>query len=96
MIDWQKKQGGRMFREIQYSTINRDGILTSYDIYHEHFDDKPPKIKKTFQTLQAYRANQLESILEKNGFEVLRQCGVDGSRLSKNKTERILTIGRKL
>ena len=26
-------------REIQYSTIDPDGILTSYDIYHEQKED---------------------------------------------------------
>lgn len=94
-IDHQTKSGNTTAREIQYSTISQDGILASYDIYHEQVDDSEPKISKAFQTLQVYTAKQLKAMLEKNGFRVLRQCDIDGSRFYENKTERILTIARK-
>lgn len=94
-IDWQKKSENTTVREIQYSTINEDGILASYDIYHEQEGSNKPKIATAFQTLQIYSANQLKEMLDKNGFKVLRQCGFNGSKLIEAKTERIVTITRK-
>ncbi len=94
-IDHQKKHGNITAREIQYSTIDHHGTLASYDIYHEQIGVNKPKISKAFQTLQIYSAKQLKEMLHKNGFEVLRQCGVDGTRFYENKTDRILTIAQK-
>ena len=95
-IDGQEKHGNSIRREIQYSTIDNEGILASYDIYHEQEGSNKPKISKAFQTLQVYSAKQLKDMLENNGFEVLRQCNVDGSRFYPNKSERIITIARKI
>lgn len=94
-IDWQKKVGNTITREVQYSTINNDGILASYDIYFEQIGLNKPIVSKAHQTLQVYSASQLKDLLQKNGFKVLRQCAIDGSRFFENKTERILTIARK-
>ncbi|MES2142594.1 MAG: class I SAM-dependent methyltransferase [Pseudomonadota bacterium] len=94
-IDWQKKSENTTAREIQYSTISCDGILASYDIYHEQIGSNKTKISKAFQTLQVYSAKQLKEMLQKNGFKVLQQCNIDGSRFSEGKSDRILTIARK-
>ena len=94
-IDWQEIVGGTKVREIQYSIINEDGILASYDIYYEQKRDDAPKITKSSQTLQVYTASQLQEMLHKNGFKVLDQCGIDGSMFIENKNERILTIAKK-
>jgi len=94
-IDWQTKSGNTTAREIQYSTIDKNGILTSYDIYFEQTGRQKSKTSTAAQTLQVYSAKQLKQLLEKNGFKVLRQCNIDGSRLSDSKTERIMTIAKK-
>jgi len=94
-IDWQKKSGDSTAREIQYSTISPDGILSSYDIYHERIGSSKPKITNAFQTLQVYSRKQLRELLEACGFKILRQCDIDGKRFNDHKTERILTIARK-
>ncbi len=94
-IDWQKKSGNTTAREIQYSTINKDGVLASYDIYHEQVGSKKPKISTSFQTLQVYSAKQLKDMLQKNGFKVLRQCNIDGSRFNETKSKRILVVAKK-
>lgn len=94
-IDWQEKYRNTTVREIQYSTIDQDGILASYDIYHQKIGLNRPTISKAFQTLQVYSAKQLKEMLQKNGFKILRQCDVDGSRIYETKTERILTIAQK-
>jgi ubiquinone/menaquinone biosynthesis C-methylase UbiE len=94
-IDWLKRCGDTTVREIQYSTINSDGILASYDIYHKQKLKNNPSISHSFQTLQIYTAKQLKIILEKNGFELLKQYNINCKNFDENKTERILTIARK-
>lgn len=95
-IDWQKKTGDVMAREIQYSTISQDGILASYDIYHEQKESTAPAISTAFQTLQVYSAQQLRMLLEQHGFKVLQQTDSDGSPLIPSVSERILTVARKI
>jgi len=94
-IDWQKREGNALVREIQYSTISEDGVLASYDIYHRQEGNKKPKRSEAFQTLQAYTARQLKDLLHKNGFKVLCRCDVDGSKFHEIKTERMLTVSQK-
>ena len=69
-IDWQKKSGDITVREIQYSTISKNGVLASYDIYHEQIGNNQPKITTAYQTLQIYSSDQLKALLNQNGFEV--------------------------
>ena len=95
-IDWQKITGDTKIRDIQYSTISSDGILASYTISHEQKDSEKPKISQSFQTLQVYSAPQLKDMLERNGFEVLEQLGIDGSKFVEGKTDRILTAAKKI
>ncbi|MCF7899951.1 class I SAM-dependent methyltransferase [Candidatus Babeliales bacterium] len=95
-IDWLKKSNNITSREIQYSTIDSDGVLASYDIYHEQEGNKQPKISHAFQTLQVYNKSQLKELLESNGFKVIKQCNMDGSRFYETKTERIVTIAKKI
>jgi len=94
-IDWQKKYGNIAAREIQYSTIDKSGILTSYTTSHLQEGKAKPKISRSTQTLQVYTAKQLVEMLQRNGFKVLRQCGIDGSRFTENTADRIVTIARK-
>ena len=47
------------------------------------------------QTLQIYTADQLKDLLNKNGFKVIEQWGIDGSKFIENRTDRILTIAQK-
>jgi 2-polyprenyl-3-methyl-5-hydroxy-6-metoxy-1,4-benzoquinol methylase len=94
-IDWQKITGVTKIREIQFSTIDKNGILASYTTSLVQKDSGKPKISKSSQTLQVYAAKQLKHILHKNGFKVLDQCGIDGSRFDERKTERMVTIAKK-
>lgn len=94
-IDWQKKSGNTVTREIQYSTIDKDGILASYDIYHEQKGTGKPKISNAFQTLQVYNAKQLIDIFKNNGFKVIKKCCVDGTRFYDFKSERLLVVAKK-
>lgn len=95
-IDWQKKSANNTVREIQYSTISNDGILASYDIYHQQIGSKKPKISTAFQTLQVYSVKQLKEMMKRNGFKVVLQCNPDGSRFSNIKSERVLITCKKI
>lgn len=97
-IDWLTTSGDTQFREIQYSTLTTEGILTFHStvITQKMKSDEKPKISKRAQTLQIYSADQLKEILTKNGFKVLEQLDIDGSRFIKERTDRILTIAQKV
>lgn len=95
-IDWHKNSGSTTFRDIQYSTIDKDGILASYTTSYIQKDSQKPKVTHNAQTLQIYSAKQLKEILLKNGFKILRQLGIDGSTFSNTKTETILTVAQKI
>lgn len=95
-IDWQKKTGDTTVRKIQYSTIAKNGVLASYDIYYEQIGDDQPKITRATQTLQIYSSDQLKMLLRHNGFEVIKQFDVDGVTLRPQKSERIVTVARKV
>ncbi|GMU19718.1 MAG: hypothetical protein AMXMBFR12_09100 [Candidatus Babeliales bacterium] len=97
-IDWLTTSGDTQFREIQYSTLTAEGILTFHStvITQKLKSDEKPKISKRAQTLQIYSAGPLKEILTKNGFKVLEQLGIDGSRFVEERTDRILTIAQKI
>lgn len=96
-IDWQTIKENTKAREIQYSTIDKAGILASYTILHEQKDDQVvPIISQSFQTLQIYTAVQLVDMLENNGFKVLAQMDVDGSEFKQFESERILIVVQKI
>jgi len=94
-IDWQKKTDSKIIRDVQYSTINKDGILASYTINSEQENNQDPKILHSEQTLQIYNAQQLKDILEQNGFKVIDQLNTNGSKFIENKTDCILTVAKK-
>ncbi len=95
-IDWSTKTGDTRCRYIQYSTVNTDGILASYTTTIVQKSSEKPKALENAQTLQIYTANQLKELLNKNGFKLIEQCAIDGSKFVEGKTDRILTIAQKL
>lgn len=95
-IDWQTINQNTKARLIQYSTIDEDGILASYTILHEQQNSQKAKIKRSMQTLQIYRLDELKNLLEQNGFKILETTNVDGSKFDQLKSERILIIAQKI
>lgn len=94
-IDWLKRAENSLTREIQYSTIDETGVLASFTTVIEQKDGRKLKKVQSAQTLQIYSAPQLKEMLEKNGFVILTQCGIDGSKFNQKKSDRILTLARK-
>jgi len=52
-------------------------------------------MSKGVTTLQLYTAKELKGMLIRNGFKVLGQYGIDGSKFSSKQTERIVTVAKK-
>lgn len=88
--------GNIKVRELQHSIIDNSGILTSYTTFYTQKTNQTPKVaSKNIITLQLYTADDIRKMLVKNGFKVLKQCGLDGSKFSERKTERIVTVAKK-
>jgi ubiquinone/menaquinone biosynthesis C-methylase UbiE len=96
--DWMATSDGQKFREIQFSTISDDGILASYSTYvYQDGHSSPTKVSKGYEnTLQVYSATSLQDILKESGFVVLAQTDINGEAFSKESSERILTIAKKV
>ncbi len=94
-IDWQEDRQNKTVRYIQYSTINKAGVLASYTHAIEDSKGCAPQIRQDIQTLQTYTAEQLIKILEKNNFKVVNKKNVDGSTYNNYKTERFLIVAQK-
>jgi hypothetical protein len=82
-------------RNIQHSIINKEGILISYNTLYEQKNSGNLKTSKNIVTLQLYTAKELKEMLIRNGFKVVGQYGIDGSKFSEKTTERIVTVAKK-
>ena len=82
-------------REIQHSVLDSKGILTSYTTFYNKKKSGAIKTSNIIATLQFYTAKELREMLARNGFKVLGQYGIDGSKFSAQKKERILTVAKK-
>ena len=85
-------------REVQFSTISDDGVLTSYSTYiAQNHHDKTIEISHGYDnTLQVYSATELQNMLESSGFLMLKQTNTDDSSFSQNSSESILTVAQKI
>jgi len=80
----------------QNSEIDREnGRLTSYDCFTIEKECNEPKVLKDKFTLQIYTARELRRILIRNGFEVLGQYELNGSKFSEQETVNMLTVAKK-
>jgi len=81
-IDWSDRE----VRQVQYSTLNDRGVLESFTTVLTNRG-----VTKNVQTLQVYTAKQLDDMLRQSGFKRVRHVGIDGSKFSHARTERMLT-----
>ena len=82
-IDWI----GKSVRHVQYSTLDRKGVLTSFTTVMKRTGDARIAV-----TLQLYSADELRGMLKKNGFRRVDFQAVDGSAYSRPRTDRMLVI----
>jgi len=94
-IEWIRIVGDIKLREIQHSIIDYKGLLVSYTTNYEQKSSGKLKASKSVGTLQTYTAKELQEMLVRNGFKVLGQYAMDGSKFLEKETERILTVAKK-
>lgn len=87
---------GVHIRNTQYSSIDREtGLLTSHDQYTICKEGCKPEIHNNTFSLQIYTAQELQSMLHENGFEIMRQYDMDGNHFIPEKSLNILTVARR-
>lgn len=87
---------GVEFHNNQYSEIDRaQGLLTSHDQYTMSNDTGESEIRTNTFSLQIYTVDALNVLLEKNGFEVIKQYGMDGNDFVAESSVSILTVARR-
>lgn len=91
-----KKIGETQIHALQCSSIDiNKGLLTSYDsCMIQKNANNPQRFNHKF-SLQIYTAKELREMLARNGFETIRQSGMDGSEFVDDKTLNILNVARK-
>lgn len=96
-MDYVKRVGDTRLRHIQYSELDKKkGRIISYDHFSLQKNSHKAKILKGKFALQIYTAKELREMLARNGFAVLNQRGLDGSKFLEKRTKEILTIATKL
>ncbi len=96
VMDIESVVNGVKIRNVQHSEIDRaNGFLISHDHYTIAKNAGEPEIHTNSFSLQIYTAEELQAMLARNGFEVLRQYDMEGNDLIKDKSLNILTVARK-
>jgi cyclopropane fatty-acyl-phospholipid synthase-like methyltransferase len=96
-MDIKNVVSGVNIRNIQHSEIDREnGLLVSHDHYTISKEEGDPEIHKNSFSLQIYTASELQSMLGRNGFEVVYQYDMDGNDFVAEKSLNILTVARRM
>jgi ubiquinone/menaquinone biosynthesis C-methylase UbiE len=95
-IHTQKKLKHSWLHRIQCSTVDKKkGHLICYETgFIQDKAGKPERFNYK-SALQIYTPKQLRKLLEKNGFDIICQCGRDGSKFDGKKSIDMLTLARK-
>jgi 2-polyprenyl-3-methyl-5-hydroxy-6-metoxy-1,4-benzoquinol methylase/catechol 2,3-dioxygenase-like lactoylglutathione lyase family enzyme len=101
-IDWlEKDANGELCRYIQYSTIDEQGVLASYTTaITEANTATKAKTTQSMQTLQVYKIEDIKSMLQQTGFNLLEVHGIDRANVLEDEfiaheSERILVVAKK-
>lgn len=95
-IDQTAVNGNIKSRDIQYSTINLNGVLASFTVTFLQEGASAPRRLMCSQTMQVYNVKQLEEMLHRSGFEPLGPCAIDCTEFSETQSERIVMVAKKI
>lgn len=96
-MDIKNVVNGVNIRNVQHSEIDREhGFLISHDSYTITKEEGKPETHTNSFSLQIYAAIELQAMLERNGFEVMRQYDLDGNDFVAEKSLNILTVARRM
>jgi len=94
-MDIKTEVDGVEFHNQQYSEIDREkGLLISHDKYTITNDDGEAEYKANTFSLQLYTAQELQTLLEKNGFDLIQQYDMEGQILKPSQSLNILTVAK--
>lgn len=95
-IHTQIKENHSWLHRIQCSTVDKKkGHLICYETGFVQYRGRKPERFSYKSALQIYTSKQIKKLLEKNGFEVISQCGMDGSKFNEKKSIDMLTLAKK-
>lgn len=96
VMDIESVVNGVKFHNHQYSEVNREkGLLTSHDEYTIMKPNSKPETQRNTFSLQIYTAQELQTLLNGNGFEVLDQYDMEGHVFNPETSLNILTVAKK-
>lgn len=94
-MDIKTEVDGVKFRNQQYSEIDSEkGLLISHDKYTIIESDIESEYKTNTFSLQLYTAQELQTILERNEFEILNQYDMEGQKFKPAQSLNILTVAK--
>lgn len=95
-IDIESSVNGAKISNVQHSEIDRKhGLLASHDHYTILKDGHEPEVQTNSFSLQIYTAEELHTLLERNGFEILHHYDMEGNDFVADRSLNILTVARK-
>lgn len=95
-MDIKSVVNGDKIRNVQHSEIDRaNGFLISHDHYTIVKDGKAPEIHTNSFSLQIYTAEELQTMLARNGFEIIHQYDMEGNDFIADQSLNMLTVARK-
>lgn len=96
-VDSTREIDGLMIHKIQLCRIDeRTGVMTMDEVLCKWRDHENLEVYgRAKWTMQTYTAKWLREMLSRNGFEVLGQYALDGSKFSDTKSKNILTVAQK-
>lgn len=95
-MDIESTVNGAKIRNVQHSEIDRKHhLLTSHNHYTTLKDGHQSETQKNSFSLQIYTAEELQILLERNGFDVIQHYDMEGQVFIAEKSLNILTVARK-
>ncbi|MEI7803615.1 MAG: hypothetical protein WCI97_13255, partial [Bacteroidota bacterium] len=96
-LDIESVVNGVKIRNVQHSEIDRkNGFLTSHDQYTIFKDGYEPEIHTNSFDLQIYTAEELQTMLARNGFKIIHQYDMEGNDFIADKSLNILTVAQRV
>lgn len=95
-MDIENVVNGVNIRNVQHSELDRqNGFLISNDHYTIVKEGDEPEIHTNSFSLQIYTAEELQTMLARNGFETVHQYDMEGNDFIADQSLNILTVARK-
>lgn len=94
-MDIESTVKGERIHNVQHSELDKEnGLLISHDQYTIYKEGHKPEAHTNSFSLQLYTVEELRTILDQNGFEIVAQYDMDGNNFIAEKSLSILTVAK--